>query len=339
MITTIHHNLPQNISKQVLKSVIGSLNATAIAYARGYLRFNPVENIADRVDVPTIDDYNDALADTSAATESANHSELMGFTKPMANDELCERLMVCRNYLSEKLKNMAQFANDQPLTIKETIKFQIERQPDNNDELLDALAAAVEIDAETLKAARIKMINDDRADLVKSAGKVITFLEAFDGAYHEHDQVEELFAGMPAHVQYKLIASGIRAHDKAADKAMVALLRGRLDAAAELKLIKGSKKDLIIWINTFASMNRAALDAYVERGGMLPTFDEGVIVTAETEQAARPAPKTVTQAPALTKADVIHIDQRNKEAQAAVNVEPKTVGAPRRSRTKKADIA
>lgn len=301
MITTMHHNLSEIVSKQILKSVIGSLNATAIAYARGHLRFNAVESGATakesygykrpvHADEKHIDDYNDARAAIDESIQNSEHAELNGFEKPMPNDELCERLMCCRDFLADKLRNMATLQNDLPLSIAETVKFQMERTQDNNDDLVEALAMAVDIDPEVLKAAKIKMIEDDQADLKKNAGKIVTFLEAFNGTHHEAAQVEELFAGMPAHVQYKLVGAGIRAHDKANQRALQSLLRGKLDAAGDIKMLKASKADLILWIKTFSITNKAALNAYLERGGMLPEFDDGTTVV-DAAYEARKAPQ------------------------------------------------
>lgn len=352
MITTIHHNLSGTASKQILKSVIGSLNATAIAYARGHLRFNAVENIADRKgadDVPTIDDLNDALADEAAKVEGAAASAGMGFDIQMPNDELCERLMLMRNYLADKLNNMAVLPNDKPLTIAETVKFQCERTQDMNAELVEQLAIAVDIDPAVLKEAKLKMIEDDRADLVKNAGKIIGFLDQFEGRYHEHDQIEEIFDGCPAHVQYKLIASGVRAHDRASDRALTSLLRGRLDAATDIKLLKASKLDLLVWLKTFAITHQGALNAYIERGGSLPALEDNTIITAATERAAVKAP-VVVQAPVKPVKLAAVVDEVEAPAsqdklialsQSKLKQEPKAKGAPRRAKkaTSTADAA
>jgi hypothetical protein len=299
-ITTVHHQLPTIVSKQILKSMIGSLNATAIAYARGHLRFNAVENIADRKEgeAPTIDDYNDA----QNAVEEANFrntvvADGMGFEVQMQSGELAERLMNLRNWYADQLVQLKSVANDEPLTIAETVKFQMDRQPDSNDTLIEALAAAVDIDAELLKAAQLKMVVDDAADLRKNAGKVITFLEQFQGEQLDETEIEASFDALPAHVQYKLMSAAIRAHDKAQQKAMIALLRGKLDAAGDIKMLKGHRAELVLWLSTFSKVKRVQLDAYLERGGILPELEDRTIVGAEPVKKVAPvdlvAPATI----------------------------------------------
>lgn len=301
MITTIHHNLVASVSKQILKSMVGSINASVIAYARGHLRFDALENISVHkngrtlADVPHIDDYCDAHAALDEAIENGNASEAMGFAKQMANAEIIERLMTVRNYLADELTQLATQQNDVPLTIAETIRFQLDRQPDNNESLVEALALAVDIDPEMLKAAKIKMLNDDRADLIATAGRVVTYLQTFDGPSSSAAYVDDQFEGLPAHVQYKLVGAVIRSYDKASQKAMLSLLRGKLDAAGDIKMIKGAVADAHLWMKSFAQQNRAELDAYIERGGSLPEIEDRTVVGVKVE--VKPAPTPAVEAP------------------------------------------
>ena len=292
-ITTINHNLPLNVSKQVVKSIIGSLNATAIAYARGHLRYNAVENIANvkQNEVPTIDDYNDAQnAVDEANFRNTTVADGMGFEIQMQSGELAENFMRLRNYFAAFLSQHQATQNDTPLSIAETVQFQLTRPSQNNDDMIEALAAAVDIDPDMLKAAQLKMVTDDTADLKTNAGKVITFLEAFE-AYAKDESgkqvpicdedeitIESMFDTLPAHVQYKLMSAAIRAHDKAQQKALMALLRGKLDAAGDTKMIKANREQLVTWLTTFSRVKRVQLDAYLERGGVLPELEDRTIV-------------------------------------------------------------
>lgn len=299
-ITSVHHNLPRIVSKQILKSMIGSLNATAIAYARGHLRFNAIEKIAEDTQdrVPTIDDFNDAQnAVDEAAFRNTVVADGMGFEVQMQSGELAERLMSLRNYYAELLVQMKDQANDAPLTIAETVRFQMDRQPDSNDTLVEALALAVDIDPAVLKAAKLKMINDDAADLRANAGKIITYLERFQGEHMDQAEAETMIDALPAHVQYKLMSAAIRAHDKASQKAMIMLLRGKIDAAGDIKLIKGNREELVAWLKTFSVAKQVQLDAYIERGGMLPELEDRTLVTSNEPvkaQAVKPQTKDVS---------------------------------------------
>lgn len=281
MITTIHHNLPRIVSKSILKSFIGSLNATAIAYARGHLRYNALENVAARMGdrVPTIDDRNDADAAIAEAHQRNTFAGDQGLAIQMQAGELADRIMGMRNYFADLLDQMREQANDVPLTIAETVQFQMDRQPDNNETLVEALALAVDMDPEVLKAAKLKMVNDDAADLRANAGKIIGYLESFGGDHFDDEQAEANFTALPAHVQYKFYSAVIRGYDKASEKAMIALLRGKLDAAGDIKMLKAVKSDLQDHLRSFYKTHRIALDAYVERGGSLPSLDDREIVT------------------------------------------------------------
>lgn len=299
MISTIHHDLPLNVSKQIIKSIIGSLNATAIAYARGHLRFNAIENIVSRKEdeVPTIDDYNDAQnAIDEAVTRNTEVAPGMGFTVEMQSGELAENLMRIRSFFAAWLEQHKAVQNDVPLSIADTVKFQMARQPTNDDAMIEALAAAVDIDPELLKHTKLKMEATDAADLKANAGKIITYLEAFeqygtDGAGHkvhvtsdDDARLESMFDKLPAHVQYKLMSAAIRAHEKAQEKALMALLRGKLDAAGDIKMVKAHRADLLAWLVTFSRAKRVQLDAYLERGGVLMEIEDRTIVTSNTVQ-------------------------------------------------------
>jgi hypothetical protein len=321
-ITTIHHNLPLNVSKQIVKSIIGSLNATAIAYARGHLRYNAVENIADRKDadnVPTIDDYNDAQnAVDEANFRNTTVADGMGFEVQMQSGELAENFMRLRNYFAAFLAQHQATQNDVPLSIAETVKFQLTRPAQSNDDMIEALAAAVDIDPEMLKAAQLKMVTDDTADLKTNAGKVITYLETFE-TYAKDEagkmvpvcdedeiSIESMFDTLPAHVQYKLMSAAIRAHDKAVQKALMALLRGKLDAAGDSKMLKANRESLVAWLTTFSKVKRVQLDAYLERGGVLPELEDRTIVGAapivtSTSEAA-PTPQAPTTKGSMRRA-------------------------------------
>lgn len=280
-ITAVHANLPRMVSKGILKSMIGSLNATCIAYARGHIRFEPAPPV-DRV--PTIDDYNDSVAALWAAHEQQQAASGMGFNIQMQAGELAERLMGLRSFYASQLLQMQETIRDVPLAIAETLKFQMERQPSNDDARLEALADALQdedITFEMLKAGQVQMVQDDAADLKANAGKVLTYLQRFETDDNDdHIEVEASFDMLPAHVQYKLMSAAIRAHDKAQKRAMQNLLRGNLDAAGDLKMLRANRNAMILWLTTFSKVKRTELDDYLERGGMLMEIEDRTIVQA-----------------------------------------------------------
>lgn len=324
-ITTLHHKLTPMLSRQVIKSMIGSLNATAIAYARGHLRFNAIENVADRVKdrVPTIDDYNDAEnLNDEAKFRNDVVAPGMGFAPQMPSGELAGCLMLVREFFVTQLEQLKAGPNDVALTIGETVKFQMDRQPDNNDARLEALALAVEMDVEMLKAANLQMVADDAADLRANAGKVVTFLDKFGGVHLNETELESTFDKLPAQVQFKLVYAGVRAHDSAIKKAMMALLRGKLDAAGDIKLLRGHREELMTSLREFSVTKRAELDEYVDRGGMLPDIDN-TIVTSN-------APRTASTE-ALPKGGLPQSQMAEVGSSEPAKAEPKVTGRARRA--------
>lgn len=298
-LTAVHTELPAIVSKQILQSMIGSLNATSIAYARGHLRFNATEQTKENADrVPTIDDLNDAQAAVAEAEERQHAATGMGFNVQMQSGELVVRLMYLRGFFAQELLRLAATAKDVPLSIAETVSFQMNRAPSNNDALIEALAAAVELDPDMLKAAKLEMDTSDAADLKANAGKVITFLERYECSdIDDAAEVEHVLDTLPAHVVYKLMFAAVRAYDKANKRALTALLRGKLDAAGDIKMLKAQREAALVWLKTLSVARAAELDEYIERGGNLPEIEDRTIVSAQEKAAAAPAP-------VLTKSDI-----------------------------------
>ena len=309
-ITTVHHNLPAVVSLSIIKSLIGSLNATAIAYTRGHLKFNGKNNPTGESagykrpvheDEKCIDDVNDEIAAVNEAIERNQAATGMGFAPQMPTGELIKHLMDIRAYFIQRHEIMKTRRDDVPLTIAETVKFQMDRQPENKDAFIDALVAAlgddVSITADMLKAANLKMVVTDAADLKANAGKIVDYLGQYgDGEDSNLDDeyIEAQFDALPAHVQYKLMSAAIRAHDKQSEASLIKLLRGKLDAAGDIKMLKGNRDDLIKWLVQFSKTHRNDLDAYVDRGGMLMELEDRTVVTSNE-------PVTNTKAPSKSE--------------------------------------
>lgn len=278
MITTFFHNVPKSVARNLIKGMIGSFNASAIAYTRAYLRQSEFERIGDRDEAPTIDDYNDTLNLQDEQHEADAARSGMGFRAQMQPEEIAERFCVLRGYLVGKL---AEYANDPKrdvaLSFKETLDFQIARSADGNKDALEALALAVEIEVELLKAAQLKMVEDDRADLKKRYGQILSFVEQFDGSILENDEAQALFDGFPAHVQYKIAGAVMRAYKKQIEREMMALIRGNLDAAGNVKMLRGSVEEMKLWVKSFSLEHRSELNDYTDNGGVLPDLVDEIV--------------------------------------------------------------
>ena len=333
-LTAVHTELPVIVSKQILKSMIGSLNATAIAYARGHLRFAPTEQSVSADEVNTIDKYNDAQAALAEAEERKHAATGMGFNVQMQSGELAQRLMYLRGFFAQELLRMQSTANDIPLSIAETVKFQMERQPTTDEALIEALAAACELDPEMLKAAKLDMDKSDAADLKANAGKIISYLgQMEDNEVDDAARVEASCDELPAHVVYKLMFAAVRAYDKACKRALQALLRGKIDAAGDLKMIKAMHAEALVWLKTLATARAAELGEYLERGGSLPEIEDRTIVSAQQKAAAAPQ---VTLAPSDIPRDVAPIGSCEVKTQPMAGPTP---GKARRAPKPKAEAA
>lgn len=353
-VARVHHNLHSKLSMSVLKSMIGSLNATAIAYTRGHLRFSPKDQTPPDDELNTIDKYNDGMNAIEEAIQREQASRDMGFNTQMNTGELIQRLMAVRAYFVEEIAKLAQTKNDVPLSIAETIQFQADRQPDDNASFIEALAIAIEIDPQILKDANLQKNMDDARDLRENAGRIFDHLSQYDLASPTGDvksnytaaqfkklpkalrtklefadnvkgvegfdveAVDKNISELPKHVQYKLMFAAHRAYTKLESSTLTRLLRGggNLDAAVDFKLLKANRADIENQLHNFMHKHELELDAYVERGGQLPYLEDRTTLVS----VSKPEP---------TRAAV------NAEAEQRISVsvgnEPKVIGAPRRS--------
>jgi hypothetical protein len=233
-ITTLHHDLPMNVSsKQIIKSLIGSLNATAIAYARGHLRFNAVENIAD----PSVNGARHRRLQRGAermSTKSSSPDTVVARRHGLRSADAVRTNWPRRLMLILQLATSQHFSNstrprqnDVPLSIAETVKFQMStaHRPTTTT-CSKHWPLPWTSTSEMLKAAQTQDGHRRHvADLKASAGKVVTYLEAFesydkDAAGHvvavcveDETSIESSVRhALPAHVQYKLMFGCACAH-------------------------------------------------------------------------------------------------------------------------------
>lgn len=303
--TTVHTDLPVSVAKGIAKALIGSLNSTAIAYARGHIRFSPTENIlaGDEEKIPTIDDFNESLASIDAEHAHDKFASNAGLVTQMASGDIAHRLMHLRSFWCSFLLEHQVLDMDVPLSIADTLNFQMSRKPDQNEGALEALATACDIDPAILKAANLKMVTSDTDDLRNNAGKILSYLSLMTGAEHDidSDEADSIFDELPAHVRFKLLFSALRAYDNATQTALKRLLRGNLDGAGDIKMLEGNKLALKTALFTFQAKHRLELDAYLERGGVLPELEDRTIVSTELKAKPKAEPK-VEPTPTPTKA-------------------------------------
>jgi hypothetical protein len=274
MFTQAFSSLPLIPKKQVLKMMIGSLNSSVIGYVRSHIRSSQYENSSRDGTEQSIDKFNEALSQVSEREADAQAMADMGLGVQMPSIQVAEHLNVLRHFLISELAKAAQLPSDVPLTIEETLTFQITRTPDINEPALRALAKAVQIDFDALKTAKVKMFEDDRLELIDMQDQisdVVKMLDAPDDDNALAAAAEEAFDALPVQIRYKLVSTLARNFSKAGDKALGTLLRfNRLEAAGDIQLIKAAHAELVAWLAQFSKQHGDELNSYIERGGQLP---------------------------------------------------------------------
>lgn len=272
-VTSTILSLPVMPRKGLLKTLIGSLNSSIISYTRGHIRQSRYENISNQAEAPTIDAFNEAMADIHEESADRKALEDMGLNTAMPNIEIARKLDVVRLWAIGELAALANHPSDVALTVRDTITFQIKSSPDINEPALKALALALNQDFEVLKAAKLKLIEDERDELIKMAGQIIDTVHSLNSSDEEEvdsAQADDAVSALPRHIQYKLGASVLRGLKKGGDKALASLLRyNRLESAGDIALIKGAHNELVVTMKAFAEQHIEELTAYQERGGQL----------------------------------------------------------------------
>ncbi len=267
MLSTLIHTLPARAQKQFIKSMIGSLNSSIIGNIRGHIRQDALEQIAFKEDIPTIDDFNDAMAAIGEEQMRDAAFSDAGLTSLMPSIEIAAHLNIIRASLVEQLSQTKSTEFDVPLSIPDTLKFQLERAPSINEARLKMLAKALDKDYELLKHVQIDAFRVEREQLAKVAGQVLTLI----GMLEDQGDADASFDALPAHVRFKLVASSIKALNKAGEQALMQLLRfNKMDGATDHTLIEAVIKECKTWLAQFQREHSNELNEYIERGGVLP---------------------------------------------------------------------
>ncbi len=286
-ITTIHHDLFEDVSKAILSSILGSMNFRAVAYARMHLRADAREQVSELDRPLTNDDRNDADAAIAEAKQRTEAGQDFGFNVQMAPGELASSMMTLRGFFVDRVFAIGiKSQRDKPGTIAETIKYMIDREPaaDSKDKA-HAIAIALDIDPDILAAADFEDQQRDIADLKRNTGKIITYLDGFEVDDVSDVDAEFIFDALPAHIQYKIIAKVIGAYEKQAKYQLVRVMRGNMDAASNYKMLKAKRDEAVMWLNTFSKAKTLELEDYMDRGGDLPEFSNTVVDSNDTMRA------------------------------------------------------
>ena len=325
IITHTIASLPLRAQKQVLKTLVASLNQSIIGFARSHIR--AANYLPDDV-INSIDNFNERAADKGikeASDEFMHNSGLAVVDSPFTQ---CQRVSILRNWFEDMITETDNFnpQYDAPFSVGNSLAYQIKRAPQTNLDELKAQAQATGIPLERLLSVGTQAVEDEHSSLVQNAGRI---LDVYDEAsvtdkgiryvasdnYTVPDHVESdignmnietLFATLPIHAQYKM---GIKINEvliKASDAAVKLMLnprqRGSKEAAGDVKIIDFARLEHFNWLSKFNQKHDAALEAYGDRGylpEMPDQFDQPVSLAMDAQSAKEAAQKIAASQPVV----------------------------------------
>ena len=316
--------LPTRGQKQVLKSLIGYLNASIIGYARAHIKASTIELKSEAgylVERPDhIDNYDVVRLQEQAEKERNKFMENTGLTIQVKPIEIFEKVVDLRQMLEAMLVTTEDFnpLYDSAYGVINSLTFQIQRAPQEDISALEKLAQATGIDVERLKAANgannesskkqlvndaaaIVALYDDRTgisntDLNSAIKKGMTREEALEEMGIDIHTVDALFQTLPIHVKYKI---GIKLYDAmktASDRAVELMLRpqrGAREAAADVKIIDALIEEFHPQLVAFDKRYADELDAASERSSIpeLPELVRHEVAVAMDKQSEKESSK------------------------------------------------
>lgn len=265
--------------KQVLSSLIGSFNMSFIGYVRGHIRASELENISAKLEVPTLDDYNEGKA--TEAEQIANRKAIgdMGFEEPIPPLDIARYFATMRAWAAVEMLSKARYDKegrinpyDVPQSIADSIKWQLSKKPVIDQIHFRQLAQATGIDKDVLIARHIKLHDDDLARLVQQTGQILNYAEEFHTVDVDDGDAEQAYDLLPPHLKYKVMTATSNALGKAYLKSVDALLQRRSspEALSDMAAIKANQHEVVDTIEQLMQQYSSELDGFIERGGDLP---------------------------------------------------------------------
>ena len=268
MITNITE-LPRRARNATIKTIIGSMNQSIIGYARIAVR-------QEEKPTNSIDDYNDDKASNLEADTRLPLAEMSGVTLPFDAKDVTQGMVQIRNWLEGVILNDSPTKFDLPFRVCDSMQYQIDRAPRDNDTELKALAKAHDIPLAKLQEVQLKTTSDEHGELIRVRPLVLDLVASFGGQDLDAIETERIFEQLPIHLQYKIAVRALETINKQYDTTIVLFLnprqRGHSDASTDLKLIEAIRHDLHTELVHFDKTHTAELDAYIDRGGNLPAI-------------------------------------------------------------------
>lgn len=305
--------LPLRAKKQVLRSLVASLNQSIIGYARSHIRDMKYAPVSE---VPTNDLRNEQLAEADETAQTARFMTDAGQAPRIEPLVQCQRVTILRNWLAEQIMITDGYnpQYDAPFNVANSLAYQIDRAPSTDESAILKLAESTGIAVERLRRAGVTMHDDERTDLIKNSNRILAVYDDCSASEPLLDeaQVEALIDELPVQLVYKL---GIKintlliaASDRAVELMLKPQQRGSKEAAGDVKLIDVARAEHFKLLTAFDKQHAAELDAYAERGYLpiMPNEFEQPVVVAMDAQSAK---ENVT----LTKAEALQVVKASKQ--------------------------
>lgn len=302
--------LPLRAQKQVLKTLVASMNQSVIKHARAHIREEKRASRAevltsDRLNneralelgVPTFDQFNEIEVQKIAKGEGDSFLENSGGVIPEEPLVSCIRATALRNFLVARLENTEDYNDvyDAAFGVANSLAFNIERMPNPDLDAIKRQAEATGIAYERLVSAGAMDAARGRDALIKdrdrilgiyeqcsmgedTIGKSVTPISAEDMSEGIDTWIENLIQELPAPDQFKL---GVKVDEiivRAASDAVTLMMRprqrGSNTAASDVVLIDSARAQHFKQLSTFEKKNASALDAYADQAWLPMMPDE-----------------------------------------------------------------
>jgi hypothetical protein len=224
-----------------VRPICASLNAMAAGLLHAHFRRTAAEEGSG------IDGFNDTLAKAMEAEVDGQQTTDNGF-EVIDRWATADALIDIRNELLD-LANLPDAVRAACSTPGETIKFLMDRPVD--PKTVEAMAKALELDAADIRTAMEKQRGADRMSWLHHRDAITEVLS-------ETDAVDtESFDKLPAKYKMRVCASVRKAVERQVQVAVTAILRGAVDKAGDVTLLKAALAACRVWEEAEANASAA----------------------------------------------------------------------------------
>lgn len=214
-----------------VRPIAASLNAMAAGLLHAHFRRTAVEEGSG------IDGLNDAIAKALEAEVDGQQTVDNGF-EVIDREAVVDALLDIRNELLE-IANLPDAVRQVCSTPGETVRFLMDRPVD--PEAVKAMAKALELDEADIRAAMEKQRGADRLSWLRHRDGIVEALSDLD-VYNTGS-----FDKLPAKYKARVCGSVRKALERQVQVAVTAILRGAVDKAGDVTMLKAALAACRVW--------------------------------------------------------------------------------------------